>query len=43
MHYTTGIYNVEEYLDDNWGDETRVTETKVNKTLEQINEEDPSE
>jgi hypothetical protein len=40
MQYNTGIYNeVKEYLDPKWcWDETRVTETKVNNTLEQIND-----
>lgn len=44
LHCTPGIYNkIKEYLDDKWWDETQPAEVKVDKTLKQINEEDPPE
>jgi len=44
LHCTPGIYNkIKEYLDDKWWDETQPAEVKMDKTLKQINEEDPPE
>jgi hypothetical protein len=44
LHCTPGIYNkIKEYLNNKWWDETQQALVKVDKTLKQINEEDPQE
>ena len=41
LHCTPGIYNkIKEYLEDKWWDETTTAEMRMDKTLEQINEDD---